>query len=109
MKFDVAVKFGLDDDTAGIVASSFALLTAINERTLQMAIDFSAVRAEITELQSVNAGVKLLLADLKTRLDALLEIGDPAVVRAELQSLRDVLDAETNSLAAAAEANTPAA
>jgi hypothetical protein len=109
MKLDIAVKLGLDDDTAGVVAQILALITAIDEKVRQMAIDFTAIKTEITELKSVNAGVKALLADLKTRLDALLAIGDPAVVVAELQSLRDELDAETNALAAAAEANTPAA
>ena len=98
----------LDDDSAGIVAQCLSLLTAINERTTQMAIDLQPLKDEITELKSVNAGVKALLADLKARLDALADVGDVVQLKAELRAMRDSLDEETNGLAAAVEANTPA-
>jgi hypothetical protein len=67
-----------------------------------MALDFSALQAEITRDADVNSSAATLLADLAARVEATK--GDPAAV----QALADSLRANSDALAAAVVANTPA-
>ena len=66
-----------------------------------MALDFSALQAEITRDADVNSSAATLLADLAARVEATK--GDPAAV----QALADSLRANSDTLAAAVAANTP--
>ncbi len=66
-----------------------------------MALDFSALQAEITRDADVNSSAATLLADLAAKVEATK--GDPAAV----QALADALRANSDSLAAAVAANTP--
>jgi len=68
-----------------------------------MAVDLSALQTEVEQQQSVVQSAITLIGGLAQQLrDA---AGDPAAI----QALADQLDASTNALAAAVEANTPAA
>ncbi len=66
-----------------------------------MALDFTALQAEITRDADVNSSAATLLADLAAKVEATK--GDPAAV----QALADALRANSDSLAAAVAANTP--
>ena len=68
-----------------------------------MALDFSELEAEVARDNDVNSSAATLLADLAARFEA--TSGDPAKVAELAASLR----ANSDALAAAVAANTPAA
>jgi len=68
-----------------------------------MALDLSALEAEVARDQTVNASAITLLSSLAAQLEALKN--DPAAI----QALADSLKASQDALAAAVVANTPAA
>ncbi len=66
-----------------------------------MALDFSALQAEVTRDESVNSSAITLLGSLAAQIEA--SKNDPAA----LQALVDSLKANQDALAAAVAANTP--
>ncbi len=76
--------------------------TLKNHEAIMTALD--NLRAEIAKNTSVVESTRVLLADLKARLDAAIASGDPAA----LQALSDQLGANDAALAAAVAENTPA-
>lgn len=64
------------------------------------------VVAKVTALGTVEDGVVTLLTDIKAKLDAAIAAGPDPV---KLQALSDAIDAQSQKLAAAVTANTPAA
>jgi hypothetical protein len=68
-----------------------------------MALDLTALEAEIARDQAVNTSAILLLSSLAAQLEA--SKNDPAAI----QALADSLKANQDALAAAVVANTPAA
>lgn len=65
---------------------------------------------EVTETKTVQESAVALLNGLKSRLDAAIaELAQLGIDNATLNSLSSDLDTSTNALAAAVEANTPAA
>jgi signal transduction histidine kinase len=78
-------------------------LTHIIEKVEQMALDFSRIEAEIAENNSVIQSVVTLLQNVANA------IRDAAADQAKVVSLADQLDTQTNALADAVAASTPAA
>ena len=68
-----------------------------------MALDLSALAAEVARDNEVNTSAATLIAGLAAQVEATK--GDPAAV----QALADALRAQSDALAAAVVANTPAA
>ena len=66
-----------------------------------MALNMSALEAEITRDEQVNSSAATLIAAIATELEAVK--GDPAAV----QALADRLKANSDALAAAVAAHTP--
>lgn len=85
------------------------LLKRIDARLANMEIHLMSaldnLRAQVERNTSVTDGAITLLQGLKKQLDDAIASGDPAA----LQALSDNLGAETDKLAAAVTANTPAA
>jgi ATP/maltotriose-dependent transcriptional regulator MalT len=73
------------------------------EKRLMTAID--NLRAQVERNNSVTESAITLLQGIKTQLDNAIASGDPAAI----QALSDTLGTETDKLAAAVVANTPAA
>lgn len=65
-----------------------------------------AIKAQVERNKEVDESVKVLLAGLKSKLDELAS--RPTVDPAEVQALADELGANTDDLASAVSANTPA-
>jgi hypothetical protein len=65
-------------------------------------VDLSALTAEVARDKDVNSSAATLLADLAARLEAAK--ADPVAI----QALADALRAQSDDLAAAVAANTPA-
>ncbi len=65
----------------------------------------TTLQTEVAENKEVMSSAVVLLKGLKDKLDEAIASGDPAALKA----LSDELDANTNALAAAVTANTPAA
>jgi len=80
-------------------------LNHIDGRITLMAGELDALKAQVARNTEVEESAILLLNGLKEKLDAAIAAGDPAA----LQALSDALGAETDKLAAAVAANTPAA
>lgn len=70
-----------------------------------MAGELATLQAAVAHETDVVDGAIVLLEGLKTKLDAAIAAGDPAA----LQALSDSIGAETEKLASAVAANTPAA
>jgi hypothetical protein len=66
--------------------------------------ELDTLKTEVSETKTVMASAAALLSGLKAKLDEAIASGDPAA----LQALSDELNTETNALAAAVAANTPA-
>lgn len=73
------------------------------EKHIMSALD--NLRAQVERNTSVTDSAITLLQGLKSQLDAAIASGDPAAV----QAVADTLGSETDKLAAAVTANTPAA
>lgn len=85
------------------------LLHRINKRLMQLETRLMSaldnLRAQVERNTSVTDSAITLLQGLKAQLDNAIASGDPAAV----QAVADNLGAETDKLAAAVTANTPAA
>lgn len=77
-------------------------IKSINQKLVHMANELQGLQQEVAESKTVMQSAITLLQGLKQKLD---EAGTNA---AALKSLSDELDANTNALAAAVTANTPA-
>jgi len=75
--------------------------------TITDAID--ALNAKVAALETVEDSAVALLQGLKAQLDAALALGDPASIVAAVQAVSDKVGADTQKLADAVTANTPAA
>ena len=82
-----------------------AILHALKEGFSKMASELDALRAAVQKNTDTEESAIVLLKGLKDKLDAAIAAGDPAA----LQALSDSLGTETDKLAAAVVANTPAA
>jgi hypothetical protein len=82
-----------------------AILYVIHTRRKAMATAKENLTREVAENKTVMGSAATLLGNLKQRLDDAIASGDPA----DLQALSDELDTNSNALAAAVAANTPAA
>lgn len=81
------------------------LLKLILAKVNHMSVELDALTAAVAHNTDVEESAIILLNGLKTQLDAAIASGDPAALRA----LSDSITAETDKLAAAVAANTPAA
>ena len=81
------------------------LLQELNTRITKMAKTLDDLVAQVAALTTVDDSVVALLTDIKARLDAAIASGDPT----KIQALSDALAAQTQRLADAVVANTPAA
>jgi len=72
---------------------------------LEMFMDIQDIRNRVAEQTAVITSAKTLLESLHQRLDEAIKAEDPAA----LQALADDIQANTTSLAAAVQENTPAA
>lgn len=68
-----------------------------------------AVNDKVTRETSVVQSAVTLLNELNASLKAALALGDPVAIQAAVQAISDHVDANTQTLAAAVTANTPAA
>lgn len=80
-------------------------LEQLNGRINLMAGELDALKAQVQRNADVEESAIVLLQGIKAKLDAAIAAGDPAAI----QALADSLGAETDKLAAAVVANTPAA
>lgn len=67
-----------------------------------------ALNAKVTELETVEQSAITLLQGLKAALDAALALGDPAAIVAAVQDVANKIGTDTQALADAVIANTPA-
>lgn len=82
-------------------------LDTIIVRLSRMAIDLSRIETEVSENSTVLESARTLLASIVQQLrDA--AAADEAQIQAKVTELADKLDAQTNALAEAVQANTPA-
>jgi regulator of replication initiation timing len=83
----------------------FAAVTRIEEKVNRMSIELDTLVARVTEIESVGDSAIVLLGDLKTKLDEAIASDD----KDALVALSERLGAQTQELADAISANTPAA
>jgi hypothetical protein len=94
--------FSIPDVTAAIDRQTAAITKALKEFDMHLAEKIEALKAEVTKTKEVHASAVALLKGLH---DALVEhADDPAAI----QEIIDGLKADTEGLAAAVVANTPA-
>lgn len=74
-----------------------------NERMTKM---FEDLKADVASLRTVADSAAALIAGLAAKLDEALALGDPEQIKAEIQKVRDELNAEKGELAAAIEQGT---
>lgn len=79
-----------------------ALRTIANHRTIMTGLE--RLQVEVAKNTSVIESARVLIVELKSKLDEAISSGDPAA----LQALSDQLGANDAALAAAVAANTPA-
>ena len=80
------------------------ILTAIRQLGKTMANELADLQAKVTASGDATDSAVILLKGLKDKLDAAISSGDPVA----LQALSDSLGTNTDELAAAILANTPA-
>ena len=90
-----------DHDKEAIAALA-SKLNLVIENQIKIMADLTVITQEVAENNTVMQSAIVLLQGLKQKLD---EAGTDAV---KLKELSDALDTNTNSLAAAVAANTPA-
>ncbi len=86
-------------------ALSLNLLSAIYRKVLTMSGELDTLTTQVASNGAVIDSAIVLIQGIKAALDAAVASGDPAA----LQALSDALAAKDAELAAAVEANTPAA
>lgn len=67
---------------------------------------FEDLKTDVAALRGVADSAAALIAGLAAKLDEALALGDPEQIKAEIQKVRDELNAEKAELAAAVEAGT---
>lgn len=82
----------------------FAAVTRIEEKVNRMSVELDTLVARVTEIESVGDSAIVLLGDLKTKLDEAIASDD----KDALLALSERLGAQTQELADAISANTPA-
>jgi len=82
-------------------------LNAIIAKETQMAVDVSALTAEVTRNSSVTASVVQLVNNLAAQIAAIPASNDP-VTQAALDALKATLTSNDDAIAASVTANTPA-
>ena len=101
---NVAINGGSDSaEVRATLARIEQRLGIINEGVQEMALDFTAMEAEVAENTDAVAAASSLLTTLADEIR--VNAGNPAA----LQALADSLDANNQNLVAAVVANTPAA
>lgn len=80
-----------------------SILEAVTEGFMAMSVELDRVKAEVTETKTIQQSAIVLLNSLSQMIRD--HIDDPAA----LTAIADDLDASGNELAAAVQANTPAA
>lgn len=81
-----------------------AIMGAINQTRSEIMAAIDELQREVRENQDATQSAITLLGNLKTKLDEAIASGDMSKV----QELSDTLSANTDALAAAVAANTPA-
>ena len=81
-------------------------LNTISQQETQMAVDVSALTAEVTRNSSVTASVVQLVNNLAEQIANFPPSDDP-VTQAALDALRNTLVSNDDTIAAAVTANTP--
>ena len=89
-------------------STMLALLSEILQKENKMAIDLTAMTAEVANNTSVTASVEQLVTNLVAQIAAIPPSSDP-VTQAALDALTATLSGNDTSIAAAVVANTPAA
>jgi ABC-type transporter Mla MlaB component len=87
-------------------------LATLNEKEQQMNVELDTLTEKVAAVEAVDQSAVALLAGLKEKLDeaiAALAAANPGIDAGVLTALSARLDAQTQSLAAAIVANTPAA
>ena len=113
MRLDLHVYFHSDDETARRLVNIESQLTALTRKGIEMseAIKqaWETLLARVSSFETVQQSTITLLGTLKASLDAALAQLDPeAPGVADLQALSDRLGTDSDALAAAVVANTPA-
>lgn len=105
MQIDVHIHLCQDPSVIQLLKQLLAKVDLVitKEGTIMAAID--DLEAKVAAQETVEASAITLLQGLKTELDAALATGDTA----RLQALSAKIDTDTQALAAAVAANTPAA
>lgn len=102
MKINVYVHSVMDERFLSKIAE---ILTAIRQLGKTMGNELADLQAKVTASGDATDSAVILLKGLKDKLDDAISSGDPVA----LQALSDSLGANTDELAAAILANTPAA
>ena len=89
------------------VSAILAMVKQIAAKEAQMAVDLTAVTAEVAKNTSVTGSVVALLQQLTALIKAIPPSSDPAT-QAALDQLTATLTANDGTLATAVTANTPA-
>lgn len=83
-------------------------LNNVLRKERQMAVDLSALQAEVERDRTVDESAKTLLEGLTAKINELIAASGNTVDPAALQALVDSIKSNTDNLAAAVSANTPA-
>jgi len=86
-----------------------ALITSERQTMSAITDALSDLNSKVAALESAETSAITLLQGLKSALDAALALGDPAAIAAEVSQIAAKIGSDTQSLAAAVTANTPAA
>ena len=106
MKIDINLDVYLHSESDGKVLSKLTeILLKLNQMEKTMALDLSELQAKVEANAMVSDSAVILLKGLKAKLDEAIASNDPALLKA----LSDALGADTQELADAILANTPAA
>lgn len=105
MRLDVYLHFAADGALSAKLESILGALNQLNGKVGTMTAELDDVVAKVTAMETVQEGAITLLGELKTKLDAAIASGDTAA----LVALSTRLGADTQKLADAIVANTPAA
>jgi hypothetical protein len=105
MAIEVNLNINLTSDKVEQLLKDFGRLSQTLLQEIQtMATKFDDLAAKVTAMETVEASAIALLQGLKQKLDDAIATGDPAAI----QQLSDKLGADTQALAIAVTANTPA-
>lgn len=101
LHFDTGQFAGIEASLSSLIAQGKANMTAITDA-------FDDLNAKVTALETTEASAVALLQGLKAALDAALALGDPAAIVTAVQAVSAKIGTDTQTLADAVAANTPA-